>query len=211
MDQPDGALKTTVELPEQRTWPLIRRAATYMVAGLCLVWVFHDTHPVKLARSLSTIKWRWVTLAIAFDILSYICQGLRWRLLLRPVGNLTTREATQAVYAGLFANEVLPMRFSELVRAFLVSRRLSTSFGMVIPSMLVERLLDGFWLALAVGLAAFYVRLPGDMLKALDVFAAAVLICMGLFVYVVYREGRSSSEKPSEGQPGWGCVTCRPH
>jgi glycosyltransferase 2 family protein len=203
MNQRDGALKTTVGLPEQRTRLSIRRAATYLAAALCLAWVFHDTHPAKLALSLTTINWWWVALAVTFDILSYIFQGLRWRLLLCPVGNLTTLQATQAIYAGLFANEVLPMRFGELVRAFLASRWLSASFASIIPSMLVERLLDGVWLALAVGLAGLCVRLPRNILNAVDIFAAVVLACIGLFIYVVHRGNRSSAEKPPGGQPAW--------
>jgi uncharacterized protein (TIRG00374 family) len=200
MDQQDGALNTAVARRAQRSSQFARRAASYLVAAVCLVWVFHDIHPVKLGRSLTTVNWWWIALAVALDILSYFCQGLRWRLLLLPVGKLSTFRVTQAIYAGLFTNEVLPMRFGEVVRAFLVSRWLSASFASIVPSMIVERLLDGVWLALAVGLAALFVRLPRDVLDVVDIFALAVLVSIGLFIYIVYREDKASYDETTLNQ-----------
>ena len=57
--------------------------------------------------------------------------------------------ATQAIYVGLFASEIAPMRLGELVRAYLASRWIARPFAAVVPSMLVERLIDGIWLALS--------------------------------------------------------------
>jgi Lysylphosphatidylglycerol synthase TM region len=60
----------------------------------------------------------------------------------------------------LFVNELVPLRFGEVFRAFLVSRWLSLQFVSVLPSMIVERFLDGLWLATGIGIAAIAVPLP---------------------------------------------------
>ncbi|MDP2999455.1 MAG: lysylphosphatidylglycerol synthase transmembrane domain-containing protein, partial [Bryobacterales bacterium] len=83
----------------------------YLVGAVCLVWVLHDIQPAELARDWKTIQWGWIWLAVAFDILSYLSQGWRWELLLRPLGRISVLKTTQAIYAGLFTNEVLPLRF----------------------------------------------------------------------------------------------------
>ncbi len=119
-------------------------------------------------------------MAIVADILSYISQGIRWQILLRPVGRLSWLRTSQAVYAGLFANEVLPMRFGELVRAWLISRWTGAGFVRVIPSMAVERLFDGIWLILAIGAVSIFIPLPKSLLAAADIlgiflFGAAIL------------------------------------
>jgi hypothetical protein len=62
-------------------------------------------------------------------------------------------------------NELVPLRVGELVRAFLVSRWLSSSFTAVVPSMVVERFLDALCLAACLGLAAAFVPLPKNLLK----------------------------------------------
>ena len=68
------------------------------------------------------MNWWWVIPAVACHRASYVSEGVRWHYLLRPVGNLPVVRATEAIYVGLFANEVTPMRFGELVRTCLASR-----------------------------------------------------------------------------------------
>lgn len=194
MDQQNTTLNSTPTPPAKPALRLIKQAFGYMVALACLVWVFHDIHFGKLLRHMTNINWGWVALAIVFDILSYFCQGLRWQLLLRPIGTISSLRATQAIYAGLFTNEVLPMRFGELVRAYLISRWVSAEFVSVIPSMAVERLFDGVWLALAIGLVAIFVALPKDLVEAGDILGIIVLLATGLFVYVVFRKEKAILE-----------------
>lgn len=160
----------------------------YLIAGAALLWVFHGVHPGRLRAELSGIDWLWIPAAVGFDILSYICQGIRWKYLLRPLGNLSWLRTTQAIYAGLFTNEILPMRFGELVRAWLVARWLSVDMISAVPSMAVERLFDGIWLALALGLTSMFVPLPRDLLDAADILGITVIIATMLFVFLVFRK-----------------------
>ena len=179
----------------------LRALAGYLVAGVGLLWVFHDVHVEPMLHSIRDLRWPWVALAIAVDILSYAAQGVRWRLLLTSVGNVRWLHATQAIYAGLFASEVLPMRPGEVLRAFLVSRRLHAHASAVFPSILVERLFDGIWLALGVGLAAALMPLPTSLLRAGDVLGVAILIATGLFVYEILRTPGSVDPVNGSAEP----------
>jgi glycosyltransferase 2 family protein len=167
----------------------LRAAIGYGVAVVCLVWLFHDVDWVRIGRDLRGISWSWVAVAIVLDVLSYGCQGWRWALLLGPKGSLSALEGAQAVYAGLFTNEMLPMRVGEVVRAYLVSRWLNVNVSEVVPSMVVERLFDGIWLALALGATAIFVeRLPPDLLHAGDIVGAVVMAATALFAFMVLRK-----------------------
>jgi uncharacterized protein (TIRG00374 family) len=125
----------------------LKRALGYCFALACLLWVFHDIQLRPLLANITVHYWRFVAMAVTFDIVTYLLQGMRWSLLLASVGRLSSMRATRAIYAGLFVNELVPLRFGEVVRAFLVSRWLSLQFVSVLPSMIVERFLDGLWLA----------------------------------------------------------------
>ncbi len=171
-----------------RGHPRLKRALMYAFAAACLLWVFHDIHPRQLLATMTVTNWWLVALAVGVDILTYVVQGVRWKLLLSPVGRLGSLRATQAIYAGLFTNEVVPLRFGELVRGFLVSRWLRSGISAVVPSMVVERFLDALWLAAGLGIAAIFVPLPKDLLRAGDVLGTIVLAATLAFLWVVVRK-----------------------
>ena len=163
----------------------LRTAVGYLIAIAGLAWVFHDVSLRSMLESVRGVRWSWVALAIAIDILSYVTQGLRWKLLLRPVGDVPWIDATRAIYAGLFASEVLPMRPGEVLRAVLVSRSLNAPVSAVVPSILVERLFDGVWLAIGMGIAAILLPLPEGLRRAGDVFGVLILLATVAFLYEV--------------------------
>ena len=75
-----------------------------------LVYVLHDFEPEKLMGEIRAMHWGWVGAAVLFDILVYFLQGWRWSLLLRPVADIPYARSIRAIYVGLFANEILPLR-----------------------------------------------------------------------------------------------------
>lgn len=195
----DEITATADELIAPQTKPSLqwlKPALGYALAIGGLVWVLHDFQISQLRELVSHLDWRWIALAVVCDVASYVCQGFRWRLLLKAQGELSTLRATQAIYAGLFTNEILPMRLGELVRAWLVSRWTAVRFATVIPSMVAERLFDAFWLALGVGLTAMAVPLPKNLLYAADALGIGVVLGMAAMFYFALRPPTSHRRFP---------------
>ena len=189
---------TGADVPDEGVRPSrVKQVLAYIFATACLVWVFHDVHPHQLLVTVSIANWWFVALAIIIDVLTYVLQGMRWKQLLAPVGCLSTLRATQGIYAGLFTNELVPLRFGELVRAFLVSRWLSLGVAEVVPSMVVERFLDALWLVAGIGLAAIFVRLPKNLIGAADGLGGMVLVAALLFLWMVFRHDKELKESES--------------
>jgi uncharacterized protein (TIRG00374 family) len=82
------------------------------------------------------------------------------------------------------------MRTGEMVRAYLVSRWTSVRFRSVLPSMAVERLLDGVVLTLAIGLTTSLVPLPARLTEAAGVLGGVILVLTLVFVVLVLRTAR---------------------
>jgi glycosyltransferase 2 family protein len=179
----------------------VKRILVYTFAVACLVWVFHDVHPHQLLATMSIGNWWYVALAIVADISTYALQALRWKLLLAPVGRLSTLRATQGIYAGLFTNELVPLRVGELVRAFLVSGWLSSPFAAVLPSMVIERFLDALWLAIGIGFAAIFVPLPKDLIEAGNALGGVVLLASLLFLWIVFRKKKETDFPAHDSSP----------
>lgn len=172
---------------------LLRPLLGWLLAAAGLVWVFHDVDGAELRRDLTGVRWLWILPAVGADVLSYVCQGARWSLLLRPLGRLSVRRATQAIYAGLFTNELLPMRAGEVVRSYLVSRWTGAPIAAVVSSIALERLFDGFWLAVACGVSALAVPLPRDLARAADGLGIVVLAAAVALVVIARRPPRTAA------------------
>jgi uncharacterized protein (TIRG00374 family) len=174
------------------------RAAAYLAAAAGLVWVLHDVAWGRLLKHVTGLDWRWVALGILADVASYVGQGLRWRLLLKPLGDISIFQATQAVYAGLFVNEVAPFHIGEIARAYPVSKWLAAPLLSVVPSMALERLFDGIWLVAGMGLTAILVPLPRNLLEAGDIFGLAIIALTAVTFYLILRKSREPHpERPA--------------
>jgi uncharacterized protein (TIRG00374 family) len=203
MDQEDAALSSRHQSSGGFLWRIIKQSIGYLIAVVGVIWVFHDVHFGRMLAVLTSIAWAWVILGVVFDILSYVCQGLRWSYVLRPLGEISLFRSVQAIYAGLFTNEILPMRIGELVRAFLVSRWLEIGFIQVISSLAVERLFDAIWLALAAGITVMLVPLPRHLVQAADILGMIAIVATGLFAYLVFGKRKSASIKAEMVSKSW--------
>jgi uncharacterized protein (TIRG00374 family) len=172
----------------KKTASILRQSAGYVIGVGCLLWVFHDVKAGRLLTQFANINWLLVAVAVILDVGGYAVQGLRWTYLLKPLGRLGAIRATQAIYAGLFTNEILPLRAGEVVRIFLVSRWLSKDFMAVMPSAAVERVLDGIWLFIGIGLTALFVRLPPRLMDGADVLGVIMLAATVTFIWLVLRK-----------------------
>ena len=187
---------------KQQAGHIARQLFILLLAGACLAWVFHDIDYRELWHNMSAVNWWWILPAVVVDILSYVCQGLRWQLLLRHFGRVTTLEATKAVYAGLFLNEILPLRVGELFRTYIISRWLSIKFISAIPSVVVERLFDAIWLGAGIGITAIFIHVPENLTTAADHIGIAILFVTGIFLYlIVFR--KQNARAPARKRIGW--------
>jgi hypothetical protein len=181
-----NSTSSTAARPAVRSSSRVRWLA-YLLALAGLLWVLHDIHPEKVLHDLRGIRWWWVVLGIVLDLLSYVVQGVRWRLLLSSFARVRLVQTVRAIYAGLFANEILPLRSGELLRTFLIARDTSIGLTQAFTTVGVERLMDGIVLATALGTASFFVSLPGEFARAAKIFGMVIFSLSILFMAgVVY-------------------------
>jgi uncharacterized protein (TIRG00374 family) len=141
-----------------------------------LIWVLRDFEPEKLMGEIRAMHWSWVAAAVLFDILVYFLQGWRWSLLLRPVANIPFAQSIRAIYVGLFANEILPLRTGEIIRCYLQGRWSHLPFTVVLSSALIERIFDGVWLIICLLVTMQLVELPELYSRLGQLLGIAVLL-----------------------------------
>lgn len=158
----------------------------YGLAVVCLVWVLHDFHLVQAMRQIANVDWKWVLVGITFDVMSYVIQGVRWKWLLTPFGRVKLTHSIRAVYAGLFANLVFPLRPGELLRSYLISDSDEIGLGKVLGSMGVERLIDLVIATAALAVISLMVDLPRKFEKTAYILAIVALLLLSIVVAIIY-------------------------
>lgn len=180
---------------------------SYAIGLACLYWVFHGVPLRQLLDSLAGVRWWWLVPAVILDLAVYLLAAWEWRLLLSPVAKITFWQTTQALFAGRFANDVLPVHAGYIIRLYLAARWSGSTLAMVVPSLLIERAFDSLWLALGIGLTSLFFPLPPEYLRMGEVLGGLILVAIGFVIWLVLRNTRpKASSAVPQRWPGWKLI-----
>jgi hypothetical protein len=189
-------LNTTAQIVGVQKKSKALRILGYTLATACLIWVLHDFHLMRWLRELSRVDWKWVAIGMGFDVLSYGVQALRWKWLLSPFGKVKLTHTIRAVYAGLFANLVFPLRPGELLRSYIVSDAEDIRLGRVLGSVGVERLVDLVIATASLAVVSLLVDLPQRFRRVADTLGIITLVLLGIVVVIIYYLEVKLSQNP---------------
>ena len=116
-----------------------------LVSALAIWWAMRGVEWVLVWPALRAADW--TLLALVFVLAPVVNVGvraIRWRILLSPVARLPLRSCASATAVGLMANNVLPARIGEFVRAYALARREPVATATAFGSLFLERMFDGF-------------------------------------------------------------------
>jgi glycosyltransferase 2 family protein len=102
-------------------------------------------------------------------------RAVRWRVLLKPVKSLSVSALFPVVVIGYMANDVLPARLGEIVRAYVLGEQEDIPKTTTLATIVVERMFDGIAMLVFVALVGLVVPL-GEQI------AAIFRLTTGLFV-----------------------------
>ena len=113
-----------------------------------LVLLLWRVDRVELWAALQQVNAWWLLPALATFTLSIAVRVVRWRIILDRVQPVPTSDAAELLLIGAAANNILPARTGEIVRAVLLQRRHGGSMITALGTIVVERIFDGLILAL---------------------------------------------------------------
>lgn len=186
----------------------MKRSAWLRVAfGLTLSAVFLyfsvrgvDIEAVKAA--LRGAEYLYLVPAMAVVTLSFFLRALRWLIILRPVKRVSVRNAFSATMIGFMANNVLPMRAGEVVRAVVIGRQESISRSSALATIVVERVFDIVALLVTLLAGAIGHELPREIANA--VWVVALTTIFAFVALAVLARTESPAETFVRRFPGGG-------
>ncbi len=134
-----------------------------------------------LGEALRNADYIFIVPVVFLILFSVTMRSVRWRYLMRPVKEIGFRSLASATFIGLMANNVLPARLGEFVRAYAIGEKEKVSKSSAFATIVFERILDGFTMLffLLIVLIFYSISFPGWLRNAsyfaLAFYAAAII------------------------------------
>jgi glycosyltransferase 2 family protein len=174
-----------------------------------LVWALSDEDWGKVWSALVGASYWALLPALGLYFAGVLVRAFRWRILLRPiVPDIGLSSTFKIVVIGYMANNVLPARIGELVRAYALSRRTGVRKTSTLATIFVERVFDGLTMIAFAAAVLFFVLVfdrgmlstgnrLGTLLTSFDVLliVGSLLFLGALVAFILIASSRSRAEK----------------
>ena len=162
-----------------------------VISASLLFLVFRNVDITEFKRAMREADYLYVIPAVILTLLSLWIRALRWRYLLLPVKSIRIGRLYSATMIGFMANNLLPARLGELVRAYVLGNKENVSKSSCFATIVVERVFDGITLLLflAVVMTFYSFSSPKWMVNAAGAVIAGYLLVILFLVLLKIRTG----------------------
>jgi len=139
----------------------------------------------KLQSAFGEMDCRYLLPAVFFSFVSYFFRAVRWKYLLLPLKKTRMKNLFPATIIGYMANNLLPARLGEFVRAYVLGVKEGLGTSAVFATLVVDRLFDGFTVLLILLITFFTVKLPPGMENVQDGLVVGGYVTLAIYIAVV--------------------------
>ncbi|NOT33281.1 MAG: flippase-like domain-containing protein [Candidatus Eisenbacteria bacterium] len=161
------------------------------ISAVCLWFSMRDVRPGEVIAALRQANALGFVSVVLLTVVGFWLRAFRWRWLLNTPQPVKIGSLFSATMIGFMANNVLPLRLGEFVRAWALGRTEKLSKSTVFATVVVERVVDMLTLIAIFGIAMLIHPIgsgseAGSMVRKGATFM--VLVSLGLTVFVVILE-----------------------
>jgi len=177
------------------------------VSGIAIFWLIQKVNFQEFEQAVKQVNYFYLLSASLIYLLGFLPRGLRWQLMLSTIKKISFADSTQTVILGYAANNILPFRLGEIVRAYTMGNKNNISKVTCLGSIAAERIFDGIVIVSLLGLSMISLTAAIQQAQALEhilltsgfIFLFAVLL---LILVLVYSEAILKLWKRFLGQKG---------
>jgi uncharacterized protein (TIRG00374 family) len=157
-----------------------------IISLVFLYLAFRKVDWTELWLALKGANYWWILPNIALVILSMWMRAYRWKFMVNPIKKVKMGSLFPSVMIGFMANNVLPARLGEFIRAYSLGNKENISRSATFATIMIERVFDGFSLLLILWVSLLmYPELPGWIKQAGNLF---LLINVATLAFLVLIE-----------------------
>jgi uncharacterized protein (TIRG00374 family) len=156
-----------------------------------LYFAFRGVELGELWEHVRRANYLWLLGVAATTIYSNWVRAQRWDYFFRHLKRISRYSLFGSTMIGLAANNVMPLRMGEAVRAYSISRKEGIPFATTFTTVILERMLDIGMVLVVLALALFLVPIPdhmdaqvGGAMRFLSAFTAGMI---GVVVFLFFK------------------------
>lgn len=161
----------------------LKTVLSFLIVALLFYFLFRKLDFELFEKYLAEGNKLLILLGVFVYLSSFAVRALRWKVLLKHIGNFKVRELAPVIVAGYAVNNVLPVRIGEIVRAAIAGKIFRISVPSAFASVFVERIFDGLTIALILSVTIFFYPFQENM-KMLAWGASLFFALLFLFALV---------------------------
>lgn len=127
-----------------------------LISVVLLYMTFRGASFAEIWKALERAKYIWLVPIVIINLGALFIRAYRWQFFFPPGTKLRYYSLLSATMIGFFANNVLPARMGEFVRAYLLSRREGIRGSMTFGTIVIERVFDFITMLMIFGGFALY-------------------------------------------------------
>lgn len=160
-----------------------------LISLLFIIMILYQVDFEKTKEALKNANYFFIPLGIALSLITNIVRSHRWKYVISPVKKISLQSLFSGVAIGYMANNLLPARLGEFIRAYMMGKKEGISKSSTLATIVVERIFDGFSLLFFLIVLSFISDLPAWTRQA-GLLAAVFFVLLSLFLLfvVVKRE-----------------------
>jgi len=162
----------------------VRFWASFAVSVVLIALFLRATHPRDLASALGEANYWWLIPGTGVLFVAVCARCVRWSILMRPLAPMGPRKLFPYAIIGYMANNLLPARAGEVVRAFVLGDREGVSKMGTFGTIAVERLFDGCTLVLMLLIAGSLVGFESGRLQAIA-WASTIFFIIAIVAFYI--------------------------
>lgn len=150
-----------------------------------MVLLFRKIDFNQLGEAFRTLHWGYLCLAVSITFVSYCLRAVRWHYLILPQKKAAPRNLLAATMICYMANNLLPARLGEIIRAYVLAEKEQLETSSVFATLVLDRLCDGFSVLVILVITFFTVKLPPGMENVQKGLVTGGYVTLTLYIVVI--------------------------
>lgn len=159
----------------------------FAVSAFFLVFALRGQDYAAIREAFTQVTYWYLVPALGLYFIGLMVRAYRWSVLLRPVEHVPARTLVGINAVGLMANNVLPLRTGEFVRAYALSQRTNVTKSTALATIAVERIFDGMALLTFIATSMLFIDLTSQLNRVAEL--AMLIFGLALVALVLLAKG----------------------